>query len=122
MIVGQRQYAKKVIERSKVVKTSKIPVATGAAALSKTDGPGNKDEVNEMRGIPYREAVGALMWIATMTRPDLSFAAHNVAKFSHNPGPAPWKAGMKVMQHLKRTTHCGIVYGGTSRNDSKLSD
>ncbi|CAM9326373.1 unnamed protein product [Sphacelaria rigidula] len=73
-----------------------------------------------MRGIPYREAVGALMCIATMARPDLSFAAHNVAKFSDNPGPAHWKAVI-LMQYLKRTTDCGIVYGGTSRNDIKLS-
>ena len=53
------------------------------------------------------------MWIATMTTPDLSFAAHNVAKFSDNPGPTYWKAVRKVMQYLKRTTNYGIVYGGT---------
>ncbi|CAM9846712.1 unnamed protein product [Sphacelaria rigidula] len=68
-----------------------------------------------------REAVGALMWIAATTRPDLSFAAHNVAKFSDNPGPAHRKAAMKVMQYLKRTTDYGIVYGGTSGGDTKLS-
>ena len=61
MTLDQRQYTKKVIERFEIVKMRKIPVATGAAALSKPDGPGNKEEVNEMRGIPYREAVGALM-------------------------------------------------------------
>ena len=119
--LDQHQYAKKVIKRFEIVKTSKIPVATGAAALSKADGPGNEDEVKEMRDIPYREAVGALMWIATMTRPDLSFAALNVAKFNDNPGQAHWKAVMKAMQYLKRTIHCGIMYGGTPRASTKLS-
>ena len=28
---------------------------------------------------------------------------------------------MKAMQYLKRTADYGIVYGGTSRNDTKLS-
>ena len=61
MALDQRQYGQKVNERYEIVKTSKIPVATGTAALSKAEGAGSKDEVNEMRGIPYREAVGALM-------------------------------------------------------------
>ncbi|CAM9329135.1 unnamed protein product, partial [Sphacelaria rigidula] len=119
--LDQRQDAKKVIERFKIVKTYKIPVATGVAALSKTDGSENRDEVKEMRGIPYREAVGVLIWIAATTRPDLSFAAHNVAKFSENPGPAHWEAVMKVMQYLKNTKDCRIVYGETSRSDTKFS-
>ena len=101
MTLDQRRYAKKVIERYEIVKTSKIPVATETAALSKADGPGNKDEINEMRGIHYREAVGALMWIATMTMSDLSFAAHNVAKFSDNPGPTP-EAHHKLRDCVRR--------------------
>ena len=40
-----------------------------------------------MRGIPYREAVEALMWVANMTRPDLAHTAHMLAKFGDNPGP-----------------------------------
>ncbi|CAM9383040.1 unnamed protein product [Sphacelaria rigidula] len=100
--LDQRQYAKKLIERFEIVETSKIPVATGTSALSKAENSENKDKVNEMR-----KAVGALMWIAIMAWLHLSFAAHNVAKLSDNPGPAHWKA-------LKRTTHYGIVYEGTS--------
>ena len=40
--------------------TSVIPVPTGKAPLSKADGPQNDAKIAEMRGIPYREAVGAL--------------------------------------------------------------
>ncbi|CAN0477556.1 unnamed protein product, partial [Ascophyllum nodosum] len=62
-----------------------------------------------MRGIPYREAVGALMWVANMTRPDLVFTAHTLAKFGDNPGPEHWKAVMKALQYLKRTASLGLV-------------
>ncbi|CAN0453096.1 unnamed protein product [Ascophyllum nodosum] len=60
-----------------------------------------------MRGIPYREAVGALMWVANMTRPDPVFTAHTLAKFGDNPGPEHWKAVMKALQYLKRTASLG---------------
>lgn len=40
----------------------------------------------------YREGVGALMWAVTMTRPEISYAAHQITKFNKNPGPAHRKA------------------------------
>ena len=77
-----------------------IPMATGVKPLSKEDGPKNPKERKEMRCIPYREAVGALMWAATMTRPHLSFAAHNLTKFCDDPRPVPWKAAMKALRYF----------------------
>ena len=71
-----------------------------------------------MRITPYREAVGDLMWAATMTRPDVAYAAHQLGKFSDNPGPAHWTAGEKGTtipmahegrwDHLRRNT--GVVH------------
>ena len=69
-----------------------------------------------MRGIPYREAVGALMWVANMTRPDLAYTAHTLAKFGDNPGSEHWKAVMKALQYLKRTASLGVTYGGATED------
>ncbi|CAM9169235.1 unnamed protein product [Ascophyllum nodosum] len=74
-----------------------------------------------MHRISYREAVGALMWVATMTRPDLSFAAHQLAKFIDNPGPTHWKAAWKTLEYLWRTRNLGITYGGKPEEGAKLS-
>ena len=65
-----------------------------------------------MRKLPYREAVGALMWTATMTRPDIACAVRAVARFCENPGPAHRKAVMKILQYLLHTKEWGITYGG----------
>ena len=92
VMFDQQRYAQTVAERFEIRKTSVIPVSTGKAPVSKTDGPQNDAEITEMRGIPYREAVGALMWVANMTRPDLAYTAHTLAKFGDNPGPEHWKA------------------------------
>ena len=117
----QQRFAQTVAERFEIWKTSGIPVSTGKASLSKADGPQNDAEIAEMCGIPYREAVGALMWVANMTRPDLAYTAHTLAKFGDNPGPEPWKAVMKVPQYLKRTVSLGVTYGGATEDNVKLS-
>ena len=103
-------------------KTGVVPVSTGKAPLSKADGPQNDAEIAEMRGIPYREAVGALMWVANMTRPDLAYTAHMLAKFGGNPWPERWKAVMKALQYLKRTASLGVTYGGATEDNMKLSE
>ena len=98
-----------------------IPFSTGRAALWKANGPQNDDEIAEMRGIPYREAVRALIWVANMTRPDLAYTAHTLAKFGDNPGPVHWKAVIKALQYLKRTVSLGVTYGGATENAMKLT-
>jgi hypothetical protein len=45
-----------------------------------------------MKQISYKEAVGALFYLSSTTRPDISYAVGQVAKFSQNPGIQPWKA------------------------------
>ena len=121
VMLDQQRYGQTVTERFAIRKTSVIPVPTGKEPLSKADGPQNDAELAEMRGIPYREAVGALMWVANMTRPDLAFTAHTLAKFGDNPGLEHWKAVMEALQYLKRTASLGVIYGGATEDDMKLS-
>ena len=50
--------------------------SSGRKPLSKDDAAQTKADTEEMRVTPYREAVGALMWAVTMTRPNVAYAAH----------------------------------------------
>ena len=68
-----------------------IPFSTRRAPLSKANRPQNDAKIAEMRGMPYREAVGALMSVGNLTRPDLAYTAHTLAKFGDKPGPEHWK-------------------------------
>lgn len=62
-----------------------------------------------MSDTPYRDAVGALTCTATMTRPDLSYGAHSLAKYNDNLGPAYGKAASKVLQYLKQMAGLGAT-------------
>ena len=82
-----------MVKRFDVKKATKIPAASGVPTLLKADEPRNPEEKEEMRKFPYRKAVGALMWTATMTRPDIvACAVRAVARFCESPGPAHKKA------------------------------
>ena len=61
------------------------------------------------------------MWVANITRPDLAYTAHTLAKFGDNPRPEHWKAAMKALQYLKRTASPGVTFGGATEDNMKLS-
>ena len=54
--------------------------------------------------VPYRSAVGSLLWLALNTRPAVS----QVAKFSHAPTQAHWTAVKKIFRYLNGTVDLGI--------------
>ena len=109
--LDQHLYVESMVKRFNVKKETKIPAASGVPTLSKADEPRNLEEKEEMRKFPYREAVGALMWTATMTRPDIACAVRAVARFCENPGPHK-KAVTKILQYLLHTKEWGVAYGG----------
>lgn len=85
---NQRRYGQIVAGRFDVRNTSVTLISLGTAPLSKGDGAQTNAKIVEMRNTPYREALGTLMWITTMTRPNLSFAAHNLVNYRGDPeGP-----------------------------------
>ena len=110
--LDQYLYMESMVKRFDVKKATKIPAASGVPKLSKADEPRNPEEKEEIRKLPYREAVGALMWTATMTRPDIACAVRAVSRFCENPGPVHKKAVMKILQYLLHTKEWGITYGG----------
>ncbi|KNZ49377.1 hypothetical protein VP01_5057g1 [Puccinia sorghi] len=53
--------------------------------------------------INYRSAIGLMNYIASNTRPDLSFAVSSLARYSVKPGISHWKEVKKTWQYIRRT-------------------
>ena len=83
--------------------------------LSKTQGPSKLDDIAKMKNVPYREAVGSLMYAAMGTHPDIAFATSTVAQFSENPGWTHWEAVKRIFRYLSGTKKLELVYGGEQR-------
>ena len=61
-----------------------------------------------MRGVPFNEAIGSVLWPAVVSRPDVAFAVGVLLQFIQNPGPAHWEALKWVIVYLGATSRAGI--------------
>jgi hypothetical protein len=60
----------------------------------------------------YSQIIGSLMYLASVTRPDISFAVSKLSRFMSNPGIDHWHALERVMRYLCGTMSYGIHYLG----------
>ena len=49
----------------------------------------------------YQSAVGSLLYLSTKTRPDMTFAVCNVAKFCTKPTKIHWSAVKVIFRYLR---------------------
>ena len=95
--------------------------SSGSKPLSMDHAPQTEAETEEMRVAPYRETVGALKWVETMTHPDAAYTTHQLGKINDNPGPVHWGAAKRALHYLWRMDDVGITYGGTPGSCTNLS-
>ena len=114
--LSQHAYIEAIIDRFNFndLKPSSIPIDP-AVPLLKSQSPTKLDDIARMRNIPYREAVGSLMYAAMGTRPDIAFAVSTVAQFSENPGWVHWEAVKRIFKYLLGTKKLELTYGGDQR-------
>ena len=55
-------------------------------------------------------AVGALMYLAVGTHPDIAFAVGKLAQFNSNPGRGHWQAVEHMFRYLKGTMDLKLTY------------
>jgi hypothetical protein len=81
------------------------------AQVSKAQSPDTEKQQTDMRNIPYREAIGSLMYAAIGTCPDISFAVTLLSQFLENPGRAHWEQAKRVIRYLKGTRNQELTFG-----------
>ena len=63
-----------------------------------------------MQSVPYNSAVGALMYLATCTRPDIAYTVSQLSRFNSNPGPQHWAAVKHLFRYVKATIGLKLTY------------
>ena len=83
--------------------TNRTPT-TKEALASDDEGQPMEDEWN------YRSVVGMLLYLSTNTRPDISYAVSQVARFSHNPKKSHASAVKTIIRYLSGSIDQGVIY------------
>ena len=82
----------------------KLPTPEEEAEMQKSESP---DEVRQAQA-----CTGALLWLATRTRPELSVGAASMSRLCTKSPGTTLHIGKKIMEYLKRPT-LGLIYGAT---------
>ncbi|TGZ52773.1 Retrovirus-related Pol polyprotein from transposon TNT 1-94 [Temnothorax longispinosus] len=70
----------------------------------------------------YRELIGALMYLAVATRPDIANTVFRLAQFNNNPRKRHWLAAKRVLRYLAGTTDLGLLFFRTYQSLTSYSD
>ena len=114
VFLHQKTYTRKVLKRFGM--DTCYPLST--PMVVRTLDPPSKDpfrpreEGEEILGaeFPYLAAIGALMYLATNTRPDIAFAVNLLARFSSEPTRRHWKGVKDILRYLRGTEGLWFIF------------
>ena len=71
-----------------------------------------REEGEEILGpeYPYLSAIGALMYLANSTRPDIAFAVNLLARYSAAPTKRHWAGIKNILRYLQGTKDLGLFF------------
>ena len=93
----------KVLSVSGMTDCNGVDTPTGPAPLARDTDGAPFSETWE-----YRTIVGMLMYISANTRPDLAYAVHQAARFSHAPRDSHAAGIKRILRYLQRTKDKGL--------------
>jgi len=112
VFIHQSSYIERVLRRFNMLDASskETPADLGVSLCSAGDVNVNSNN------IMYRQAIGSLIFLATVTRPDIAFIVNYLSRFMSNYNESHWNEVKKVFRYLKGTSGLGILYEKTSEN------
>ena len=88
-------------------------VATPAEGVLKRMTDGQTDH-------EYMQLVGSVLYLATISRPDIAFAVQNLGRHMQRVGPEHWVAAKRLLKYLSGTRQLGIQFSGNASDATKL--
>jgi len=109
--LSQRQYVIEILDRFAMSCCASVttPMAPGLR-LSRADSPQTDEEHAAMIDVPYGNAVGTLLYLATSTRPDISFTVATLCRFIANLGVKHWNVVEHLLRYLQGMKDARLVY------------
>jgi hypothetical protein len=95
--------------------TGVVTPMTAGMKYTKSMSPKDEKGKVQMSKVPYRSAIGSLMYVMTCTRPDIATAVGVLSRFSENPGRDHWEGVKRVFRYLKATSDIKLTFRRTKK-------
>ena len=82
----------------------------------------NLSEKERMSKLPYLEIVGSLLYLSTMTRPDIAYHMSVLCSFMHDPSIDCYNAAIDLLLYVGHTKHYHLRYSGSLSAPEGLKD
>ena len=109
--ISQSEYAATILDKFSMSQCS--PIKTPMEVIGKPD---STPEANSPLppDIPYRSAIGSLMYLMVCTRPDIAFAVSRLSQYCENPLLCHWKAVKRLFRYIKGTQDYDLTFSHQS--------
>lgn len=114
--VSQRAYVEKILQRFGMANCNSIKTPADNQQSDKSL-EGVLDD-----SIPYRSAVGSLLYLACASRPDLAYSVSKVARSMVEPTSSDWVSVKRIFRYLRGTSDLGLLYTSTGDGLHAYSD
>ena len=112
LFLHQTAYTQKILKRFSMDQAH--PLSAPLMERSKTNNdsysPCEEEEEDELDESHYLATVGALLYLATYTRPDISFVVTVLARHSQKPTSRHWARIKHLFRYLRGTEDLGLQY------------
>ncbi|BES98060.1 Hydra magnipapillata [Nesidiocoris tenuis] len=110
----QKKYINQILKRFGMENCN--PISTPADVNQKLKKPDVPDE-EEMQRIPYQNGIGALMYLSTSTRPDISHTISSLSQFNTNYSKEHWSAVKRVFRYVQGTQNYALTYSRSEKSE-----
>ena len=113
VLIHQSSYTEKVLKHFYMDKSHPLSSPMVVRSLKVTKDPFQpKEENEELLGpeVPYLSTIGALMYLANYTRPDIAFSVNLLARYNSAPTIRHWNGIKHILRYLHGTSDMGLFY------------
>ncbi|KAJ9541904.1 hypothetical protein OSB04_028410 [Centaurea solstitialis] len=117
IFIHQSAYTEKILKKFYMDKAHPLSTPMVVRSLDPKKDPFRPHENEEellRPEVPYLSAIGALMYLANNTRPDISFSVSLLARFSSSPTRRHWNGVKHVFRYLQGSVDKGLFYANNS--------
>ena len=113
LFANQKKFAEKIINKFKQVDAH--PVALPIDPYERFD---NFEKDSRFNNRYYKEAIGSLIFLSMVTRPDISYSVGVLSRYAENPTKAHCNGVKRIIKYIKGTLNHGLIFGRCRKENS----